>query len=57
MRHGSLQMNVIYRITKLQSWGQDSKLDILIQKIKVKKLDFNLYFLRNKFDCINVYTT
>ena len=41
LRHGSLQMNIIYNITKLQSWGYDSKLEILIQKIKVKKLDFN----------------
>ena len=30
-------MNVIYRIFKFQSWGYDSKLVILIQKIKVKK--------------------
>ena len=25
LRHGSLQMNVVYRITKFQSWGPDSK--------------------------------
>ena len=37
MRHSSLQMNVIYRILKLQSWGHYSKLENLIQKIKVKK--------------------
>ena len=36
LRHGSLQINIIYTITKLQSWGYDSKLEILIQKIKVK---------------------
>ena len=36
LRHDSLQMNIIYKITKLQSWGYDSKSEILIQKIKVK---------------------
>ena len=36
-------MNVIYRIIKFQSSGYDSKLVILIQKIKVKKWNFNLY--------------
>ena len=56
MRHGSLQMNVIYRITKLQNWGYYGKLEILIQKIKVKKMDFNKYFLINKSDRIHVYT-
>ena len=33
LRHGSLQMIVIYKITKLQSWGHDGKLDIFIKKI------------------------
>ena len=33
-----------YRITKFQSWGYGGKLEILIQEIKVKKSDFNLYF-------------
>ena len=56
LRHGSLQMNVIYQITKLQSWGYESKLEILIQKIKVRKWDLNLYFLKNRSDHINVYT-
>ena len=32
LRHGSLQMNVIYKITNLQCWGHDGKLEILIQK-------------------------
>ena len=49
-------MNIIYKITKLQSWGYDSKLEILIQKIKVKKNDFNSYFLKNKCDRIQIYT-
>ena len=49
-------MNVIYKITKLQSRGYDSKLETLIQKIKVKKLNFNSYFLKNKCDRIHVYT-
>ena len=40
-------MNVIYQITKLQRWGYDRKLEILIQKIKVRKWDLNLYFLKN----------
>ena len=48
-------MNVIYRITKFQSWGYDSELEISIQKIKVKKSVFNLYFLRNKCYCIHIY--
>ena len=39
-RHGSLQMNVIYKVTKLQIYGHDGKLEILIQKIKVKKKGF-----------------
>ena len=56
MRHGSLQMNVIYQITKLQSWGYESKLEIMIQKIKVRKWDLNLYFLKNRSDRINVYS-
>ena len=34
-------MNVIYQITKLESWGHDGKLEISIQKIKVEKWDFN----------------
>ena len=54
LRHGSLQMNVIYIITKLQSWGHDSKSEISVKKITVEKLHFNLYFLRNKSDCICV---
>ena len=35
--YGSLQMNVIYKIEKLQNWGYDSKLEILVKKKKVKK--------------------
>ena len=50
-------MNVIHKIAKLQSCGYDSKLEILVQKIKVKKLDFIIYFLRNKSDFICVCTT
>ena len=50
-------MNATYRTTKLQNRGHDGKLDIVIQKVKVKKMDFNLYFLRNKSNCIHVYTT
>ena len=52
LRHGSLQMNVIYRIPKLQSWGHDSKLEILIKKKKKKKKDFISYFLKRKSDYI-----
>ena len=44
LRHSSLQEKVIYRITKLQSWGHDGKLDIFIQKIKVKKGIFFFIF-------------
>ena len=53
LRHGSLQMNVIYDIAKVQSWGHDSKLGISFQKIK----DFNSYFNMNKSDYIFVHTT
>ena len=56
LRHSSLQMNVIYRIPKLQSWGHDSKLEILIQKIKVEKYDFISYFLKRKSDYIPTCT-
>ena len=49
-------MNVIYRIRKFQSWGYDSELEISIKKIKAKKSSFNLYFLRNKCNCIYIYT-
>ena len=48
-------MNVIYRIIKFQSCGYDGKLVILIQKIKVKKWDFNLYFRENKSEHVGVY--
>ena len=57
LRHGSLQMNVIYDLAKVQSWGHDSKLEISFQKIKVKKMDFNSYFNMNKSDYIFVHTT
>ena len=49
-------MNAIYRITKLQGGGHDGKLEIVIQNIKVKKMEFKIYFMRNKFDCTHVYT-
>ena len=55
----SLLMNVTYGygIAKVQNWGHESKLEILVQKIKVKKLDFNLYFREIKSDYIPVCTT
>ena len=56
MRHGFIQMNVIYKMTNLQSRGYNNKIEILIQKIKVNKLDFKLYFLKNESDRILVYT-
>ena len=37
-----------------QSWGYNGKLVILIQKIKVKKWDFNLYFRESKSNHIGV---
>ena len=55
MRHGSLQMNVIYGITKFQSQGCDGKIVILIQKIKVEKWVFNLYLRENKYNHIGIY--
>ena len=54
--HGSLQMNVIYGIPQVQSWDDDSKLEILVQKIKVEKLDFNSYYHEFKSDNTPVYT-
>ena len=48
-------MNVIYGIIKFQSWGYDGKLVILIQKIKVEKWDFNLYFHKNKSNHVGIY--
>ena len=50
-------MNGIYRIAKVHRLGPDSNLEILVQKIKVKKLDFNLYFLEMNSDFIRSYTT
>ena len=55
LRHGSLPIDVIYMIIKFQSQGYDGKLVNLIQKIKVKKWDFNLYFPGNKSNHIAVY--
>ena len=43
------------RIVKFRSWGNDGKLVILIQKIKVKKWNFNSYFRENKSNLIGVY--
>ena len=30
-------MNVIYKMTNLQSWGYNIEIEVLIQKIKVEK--------------------
>ena len=49
-------MNVKYVITELQSRGPDSKLEILVQKIKVKKEDFYSYVLVSISDYILIYT-
>ena len=57
LRHSSLQMNVIYEMAKLQSCGNDSKSEILVQKIKIEIFDSNLYFHEIKSDYIPVYTT
>ena len=48
MTHGSLKMNVIHKITKKQSYGDKGKKEILVQKIKVKKYNFDLYILMNE---------
>ena len=37
LRHGFLHMNVIYRISESQRGGLESKLEILVQKIIVRK--------------------
>ena len=49
LRHGSLQINVINRFMKFQSWGYEGKLVILIKKIKVKKLILIHIFRENIF--------
>ena len=54
LRHRSLKMNAIYRITKVG--GHDSRLEILVQKINVKKSDFNSFFLEMKSDHIPICT-
>ena len=46
----------IYVITELQSRGHDSKLEILVQKIKVKKEDIYSYVLVSISDYILIYT-
>ena len=43
-------------IRDCDSSGHDSKLETLIQKMKVKTWDFNSYFLDNKSYHIRVYT-
>ena len=47
-------MNGIYKVANLQNWEHSGKLEILIQKIKVKKYYFDLYFLIIKSDLIQV---
>ena len=42
MRHTSLQMNVVIRYTKYDVWTLNIKQDIHVQKLKVKKILFNL---------------
>ena len=37
MRHGSLHLNVLYKHVKSWVWEMNTKRDILVQKIKVKK--------------------
>ena len=48
MRHGSLQMDLSNKPGKFQSCDFDSKLEIMVQKIKVKKSVFNSYLAQIK---------
>ena len=48
MTHSYHQTNIIYRIAKLQSWTDDSKLEILVYKIKVKKYLFLYYTIEEE---------
>ena len=45
LRHGSLQMDITNKVPKLQGCSYDSKSEIPVQKIKVKKTVFNLFFV------------
>ena len=49
LRHRSLQMNVSYGYVKFHHWKIINKVDILVQKIKVKKSIFR--FLAPSFHC------
>ena len=42
LRHSSLQMNVFCRYVNFHDWGIINKGDILVQKIKVKKINFQI---------------
>ena len=55
LRHSSLQINVIYRITELQSCGHDGELEILIQKIKVVNR-FLIHIFREINQVASMYT-
>ena len=45
LRHGSLQMDITNKVPTLQGCSYDSKSEISVQKIKVKKTVFNLFFV------------
>ena len=47
---------IVGRFSYLRSWGNDGKLVILIQKIKVKKWDSNSYSRENMSNVMGVYT-
>ena len=55
LRHSFFHISAIYMITELQSWGQDSKLEIFVQKVRVKKWDFYSYVLENISDYVDPY--
>ena len=42
LRNSSLQMNVLCRYVKFQAWGMINEGDILVQKVKVKKIYFHI---------------
>ena len=57
LRHGSLQMNVLYMYLKFYAWEMVIRGDILDQKIKVKKSIFKLPTPSCFFPLTNVHIT
>ena len=56
LRHISLQIRVNYQIEKLESWGHDGKLEMLVKKIKVNFFYLYLHFRGIESYNIFIYT-